>query len=249
MIAVRKLAAAFLIWLALVAPALAAIGTPLDLGHNQTTSATGLTITTGNAITAGDMACVLDYTAATGGLFTSAPTDTAGNTYVQVYSFTGSTPAFEIYCSFNSLAMASSSTITTVFAGAVRHGIDAFTVSGIGTTSAAFDKSCGTPTGTATSSGTLTVPQLSVANELVIGWFAGASDPGARTWGTGFTGVGGNTATAFALPAYLAVTVPTTFTFAPSWVNSVTYRTGCATFKGSAQTSGGPGMGMTGAGN
>src|SRR5262249_44302330 len=87
----RKLFVSLLIWLALASPALAAIGTPLNLGQNSTSSGTSLALSanTANAVTAGDDIFVVHRTGAASGAGISSITDTAGDTGCAQVAYAG----------------------------------------------------------------------------------------------------------------------------------------------------------------
>lgn len=228
----KLLGFALAIWLGLASgSAWAAIGSCVDLGHNQSTAVTSpLTMTTTAGISAGDMVCFVHYGAAAANTMNANGTD-GTNAYIRLDSQSGATPLYEIACSLNSQAVSSGATISMPFAGSSgnRHGISAFKVSGIATADA-FDVKA-TSNGTNT---TLTVnkPLGSTPTELVVLSYNSASTPTTVTWPGGFTQVGGNTATAFALPACGTVSVVDTASYAPSWTGSNATRIGLATFRG-----------------
>lgn len=211
-----------------------AIGTPLDLGHfaSQSTPTSG-SITTLNTVSTGDVVCLIRYTNATTGTFTSAPTDTAGNTYVQAKAPPGVlnvTPVLDIWYSTNSITEASSSTISFNFSGSsLRQGVSAFTVSGIRTTNAlatdVFTLAQGT-TGTSTSA-TSQNARSDWDNVLLIGGFTTGTNVTALT-ATGWTAVGGVlNGGANVQPFYKiqsSQTVPSLVAFAPTWTTSAQYR-------------------------
>lgn len=237
----RRFLAAALIWLALTSHAFAAIGTPADLGHNQSASATSLAITTANAVATGDLIIVSTFSATTSATVSSI-TDTAGNTFVQCATSPATTLVGEIWYAKNATSEASSSTLTANWnGGASRHAVTATTVSGMDTT-APCDRSASNFSGMTivnTSTGTssdLTFPTLSVPNELLIIGYGSSSDPGTITCNNSYTKIGGGGAgVAVTSTCYLAVSVVTSSTPGLTWVNSVSARRTGATFRGASQ--------------
>lgn len=205
-----------------------AIGASYDLGHNQaTTGVTSLAIGTpaGSPVAAGDLIVVAHYAATNAAIITGI-TDTGGNTY-KVARSQGTAPVAEFWYAFNALPMPGSSTIIVNFAGAstIRHGVSAFGCPGIDPAADPFDIFTNSPSGTSTGPDTLTWPAPAQPDELqVIGLFT-ANAPGVITWSQAFAAIGGNTATAFALPATQVVSDPAPAASTPSWVNSINHRT------------------------
>lgn len=202
-----------------------AIGTPVDLGHNQiATGAASLAITTLAATSAADDLILFHYCNSAAGTISSI-SDTAVNAY-QILKLQSTAPLAEIWFAPNAGAMASSSSITANFAGGttLRHATSAIRVPGM-RTAGIVSQFSGTGTGTATGSAAVSFPALTQPEMLLFIVIATAATPGAVTWGSGFTAIGGNTATAFALPAYKIVADAAPVTVTPTWVNSILYRT------------------------
>lgn len=214
-----------------------AIGTPVDLGHNQiATGAASLAITTLAATSAADDIVLFHYcNNSTGNI--SSISDTAVNAY-QVLRLQSTAPLAEMWFAPNAGAMVISSTITANFNGGttLRHAVSAVRVPGMRTAGVVSQFSTTSPTGTATGSSAINFPALTQPEMLLFVMIATAAAPGAITWGSGFTAIGGNTATAFALPAYLIVNDAAPITDTPTWVNSILYRTLGGALPGATQS-------------
>lgn len=229
----KLLGFALALWLGLAAAsAWGAIGSCVDLGHNQSTAVTSpLTMTTTAAISAGDTVCFLHYGAATANTMSSPLTD-GTNTYTRFYSDNGTAPVAEMACSVNSAAVSTGATISMPFNGASgnRHAISAFKVSGIALLDA-FDVH-GTANSASSASFSVTKPLQATPVELVILGYFSATTPTTVTWPSGFTGVGGNTATAFAMPACGTVSAVDSVVYTPSWTGTNNVRLSVGTLKG-----------------
>lgn len=209
-----------------------AIGTPTDLGHfSGTTTPTTGSITTLAAVSTGALICLIRYANASTGVFSGAPTDTAGNTYVQAPSgvaVIGFAPVLDIWYCKNAISMASSSTISFNFSGsALREAVTAFTCTGLDT-GAPLDVGATTilngTTQTATGALSLNVRSL-YSSELIVGCFTTAVNTGAVTLGGSWTQVGGMVASsANILPAYQIVSGINSVAWAPTWINSALNR-------------------------
>lgn len=226
-----------------------AIGTPVDLGHQQSTSANTLSLTTSAAVTAGDLILVFWASTSSGTNVTSV-TNTAGDT--PFLSTTGATsPEINVSWFANSAGMASSSNITVNFNATTRCAFSAMKVAGMNTTTSFVRDARSAPTtttGTATSATSQVTPSLSTTKSLLVGATAhNSTDPGVWTPGGSFTSIGGTTATLFLKTAYLIVSTAAPVTWAPTWVNSAIYRSTVQVFIG-AQTGAGGGLSLTGVG-
>lgn len=229
-----------------------AIGTPLSLGSFATAAATsGSIASTANAVTAGDLIILIHYAASSAATVNGLPTDTAGNVYTRVTVQT-TTPAYEVFVSPGSLAMASASSISCNFnSSSVRHGLAAITVSGMIPSLGVWDPRPLTSTGTATSAGSLTGTPIGASAMFNLGFIVAGAAAGAYTPGGSWTAIGGSAATAIILPAYQVTNSFTaTLVWAPAWVNSINYRSATMAFKGlpAANTSRQQQLSMTGMG-
>lgn len=202
-----------------------AIGTPVDLGHNQSAAAASLAITTLAGVSAADDVVVFHYSNSSAGNL-SGITDTGLNAY-QVLRLQSTAPLAEMWFAPNCNAEAISSSINCAFNGgaSLRHAVSAVRIPGMRTAGIVSQFSTTSPTGTATSSSAINFPALTQPEMILFVMIATAATPGVITWGSGFTAIGGNTATAFALPAYKIVADAAPVTDTPTWVNSILYRT------------------------
>lgn len=229
-----------------------AIGTPLSLGSFATASATsGAIASTPNPVTAADLIILIHYFANSAATVSGLPTDTAGNVYTRVTVQT-TAPAYEVFISPGSLAMASASSISCNFnSSAGRHGLAALTLAGMIPSLGVWDPRPLTTTGTATSANSLTGTPIGASNMFNLGFMVTAAAPGTFTPGGSWTAVGGSAATAIILPAYQVTNSFTaTLVWAPGWVNSILYRSATMAFKGlpAANTSRQQQLSMTGMG-
>jgi len=198
-----------------------AIGTPVNLGANGVASATSLAITTGNAITAGDTVIVWFYCAATGGTVATL-TDTAGNTYNLLASFASVAPLIQVYTCVNATSMASSSSISATFNGsAQRHGMAAYTISGLINPNNADLHTIGTANKSqfTTSTTTVSIPiNNSYSNiMLMLEVLVAGSSYGTVTHSPSFTQLGGTATNAFMSPAYFITSTTASITSVQSW--------------------------------
>lgn len=224
-----------------------AIGTPTQIGTNQA-SGTSLVITTTANIVTGDMVIVW----CGGGSNNTAPTsvsDSSGNTYSLVAAGGATAEIIGVVFCVNAIALNSGGTITVNFGGAsANHAVSAFKVSGMNTTLAEVRDTNAVPTttsGTATSAGSQTTGALACSTSLLTGAiFTSSSDPGTFTPGGSWTAIGG-TSTRFIKPAYQIVAVGTPAVWAPTWVNSVLYRSTVQIFKGAVASNTARPMGLT----
>lgn len=231
-----------------------AIGTPLDLGHFASSATpTSGTITTGNAVTAGGIIVILRYANQTTGTFTSAPTDSSGNTYVQAPAaarVSSVAPVCDVWYCANAAAMASSSAISFNFSGsALRESVDAFTCTGLATSNPIDPGSVGTANGTTGTAASATSMNVNVYynSMLLIGAVTSGSNYSALVPGGNWTALGGvSNAGANITPAYQIVSTPNVpVAWAPSWTTSVLYRSFGFAIIGSGATFEGPSTGAT----
>lgn len=208
------------------------IGTPVDLGHNANAATPpSLAITTLAQVNAGDLIVLFHYANATTGPV-SGVTDDAGNVYTLAYSFVTAAPVIECYYCANALPLSPGQAITAAFSGAaLRHGITAFTVSGM-LSATPVDAISATASATSTTDGTVSTGALAQPLELVVGCVVAGGALGTIVQGAGFTPVGGSFATAILAPAYQAVNSTNSVSYSPSWANSVLSRIRVMSFKG-----------------
>lgn len=205
-----------------------AIGTPVDLGGTSSASTGSLTLTTTNAANLNDVIILHHYCNNSTGTILSI-NDDASNTYQLAHQST-SPPMIECFWVAAANALASGGKIRVTFSGSngLRHAIAAFTVSGLNV--GIVDAVGAATTGTATSATSTSTGTLTQATELVVGVVTSASTPGTFTPGAGFTAIGGASGSAFIDTAYQIVAATTSITWAPTWVNSVLYRSRVASF-------------------
>lgn len=230
-----------------------AIGTPTDLGHfsSISTPATG-SITTAAAVSSGALIVLIRYANASTGLFTSAPTDSSSNTYVQAPSgvaVTNVAPVLDIWYCKNATSMASSSTISFNFSGsALREAVTAFTCTGLDTSNPLDPLATTVSNGTTvTAANTTSLNVRALYNSmLLIGCFTTATNTGTVTNLGSWTQVGGMIASsANIFPAYQVVSGLQNpgIAWAPQWTTSGLNRSQGFGFKGAGATflGGGPG--------
>jgi hypothetical protein len=214
------------------------IGTPKDLGHNaSSTSPTSLAITTGNSVSAGDLIIVVHYANSIPSGYLTSITDSAGNTYTQnVGQHAALSTGVEIWSCVNALSMASSSTITTNMNSGSRHGVTAFAVSGMVTSGGPgvidVNATTATTTGTSTSATTQNIAPTAATTSLILGVLSAGATITSPVPGGSWTQVGGTITTATVVPCYQIVSALTPVAFAPSWTNSVLYRSSGFSFIG-----------------
>jgi len=232
----NRLLLALALWLGLTTGAFAGIGTCTDLGHNQaSTGVSALTITTTAAIVAGDLVCVDHYAASTTGTISGTGSDGTNTAYAVVATSGAGATVYELACTYNALAVSSGASLTFNFSGGtgIRHGISAFQVSGIMASNAIDGK--GTVQSSAATTLAPAIAALKAPNELVVLTYNSATTPTTWTLPGGWTQVGGNTATAFALPACGTVSSTAAATYTSSWTGSNNVRASVATFEGVTQ--------------
>lgn len=205
------------------------IGTPVNQGHSESASTASLNNTTLAPISKGDLIKLFHYCNSGTGTVQGAGAgivDPAGSTYKIAIS-NNTAPVAQILYAIAAADMPAGSTITTPFSVAgLRHAISIVSTP---IPFPAVDVITNSVTGTATSSATLNFPALAQAQELDVIMIATAVALGAVTWSGNYVGIGGNTATAFALPAWQLTSDPGTSTASASWVNSGLYRMlGCS---------------------
>lgn len=230
----RRFIAALLLWLALIAPAAAAIGTPTELGFNVVASGTNnVVITTGATSSAGSMIVVVASAGTNSGNDLSSVTDSNSSTYT-VLANTSTGRNIGIAVCYSCPSLASGGTITATYSGTTAvHGAHAFYVANMATSSA-LDVTGTTQTGSATSATSTATGTLATSDELIVGAANFApSDPGTVTPGGSFSCLGAAPGTQPFLRVCVQVVASTTsVAWAPSWVNNVSYRTQVYALKG-----------------
>ena len=114
-----------------------AIGTPVDIGHNQVSSGTTLAITTTANILTGDFVLIVAMGGTASTQITSVTTDASGNVYT-VPTAGSQTDSASFAFTPNAVALNSGATLTVNFGGAAgRHGIQAYRITGLVTSAAA----------------------------------------------------------------------------------------------------------------
>lgn len=209
-----------------------AISVPLNLGFAASASTpTTLAITTGNAVAAGDAIVVWHYANATNSTATSV-TDSSSNTYHLLISSGAVAPLLEVYVVYNAASMASSSTITipSFTNTSLRHGMCAYTITGL------MNNNAGIPLDPHTigtqnivkGSSAVTSTSIPIGNsysniQILLGIMVAGTSPGTFTAGGSFTQLGGGTTNAWMFPCYQIISAVTGVTFAPSWVTGQTF--------------------------
>ena len=158
----------------------------------------------------------------------SAVNDSAGNTYALADSSVGGgngTHLYFYYCA-NALHLPSGGTINAT----TTQNYNAIVISVSRLTATPLDKTGNTAFGTATSTSVAT-GVLTQATEFILGAVNTGADPGAWTEAAGFTSNANSSIGQHS--AYKIVNATSAVTYAPSWVNSVTFATDVISFKGS----------------
>lgn len=153
-----------------------------DMGQANSGPAPTMTMSTSAASPAGALilAIVNDGTSTLG-----AFTDSAGNTYTRAIGCVGGAAIQGLYYSYNSLPLASGSTITYTPLSQGFTSMSLTSVTGMNATAGVLDGSvCGSGTAAAATSGSLTP---SVVNDLFVGWASSTNNSAAFTSSPGFT--------------------------------------------------------------
>lgn len=224
--------------MAAASPAAAAIGTPTQIGAVASAAATATTF--GIPVTgasAGNLLTAFIYTqSAATGLTCSDDASSPGWQTIAAYSST----AGKMWVCYNPNPLAGITTVTATWTSAARYNGVVVQTSGLNTSApsdkvgagaggaAALNSGAGVNTGTATTQ----------ADELIFGFLLNGSTPG--TWSdttnsfttlSGSQNSGGN---ASVNVGWRIVSSTGTYTFAPSWTNSVTWGVNIYTFKAAA---------------
>lgn len=206
-----------------------AIGTPTIVGSiGNASTPTSLAITTTGAIAAHDLVVVWHYANATNSTAASV-TDTAGNTYVRLFSLTAAAPLYEVYVCWDAIAMATTNAITIPSftpSTSLRHGMYAINVTGIVRSAGAFDPHTGQfEKSTGTSSPSTPVLNSASTTMLLLGTSLAGTALGTYTPGSGWTALTALTTNAFMYPTYQIVSTNAPISLAPSWTASIVHGT------------------------
>jgi hypothetical protein len=222
----RRVLAALLVWLALAAPALAAIGTPVALGSNSDNSTTTTKVVTTVAnINAGDL--VLCVWTSNNTLTPTFADSGAVNVYTVVSpNSSGANSVVYAYVA-NASAVASGGTITATYAStAARKGMTCVAVSGIATANARDTLPASTTTSFTTTTTATNINTGALTNPKNI-LFAGVNTTGGTNFGT--LTPPGNWLEAVAFDSQVSIrldyqitTSPSSVGWAPTWGTAVT---------------------------
>lgn len=231
----------------LAGQALAAIGNPVSIGTQYTTSGTN-----SNTITTGTDAAV--------GAFIVVPTAYGGTTTITSVADNAATPncsgaytanasaqagSFRMaayYCNNTGFDLPIGGTIKTTFVGTTGKMSEmAFTISGLASSSPVDATATASTNGaTTTSVGAFTVTPGSVSSEIMIAcvWITGGATGDSYTEDTGhgwtaITPVAGSSSNILEHCAYQKTTATTALTWAPTWTNNRSYSAISTGFKAS----------------
>ena len=200
-----------------------AIGTPVDIGHNQVSSGTTLAITTTANILTGDFVLIVAMGGTASTQITSVTTDASGNVYT-VPTAGSQTDSASFAFTPNAVALNSGATLTVNFGGAAgRHGIQAYRITGLVTSAAAVLDGAYKENGQLSqNSGSITGARLNQNSNITFAVVAGGSVDVVTGFaaGAGFTSLGGTASPCFMDIAYQISSGQTALTFSPSWTTA-----------------------------